>query len=119
MNNIQQQIVDEVYKNYSIIAGVSTQVESLTKEEFINKCKTDNGFAKKWGLKVEVRELSLGERGELFRKTYPGKSVDDFAPGGMEVQSLTHQLDSRYNKANIPTKSITIEYNNEKVEIYE
>lgn len=118
-NNKYNQIIGEVYEKYSIIAGVSTQVEALTKEEFINKVKTDSEFAKKWGLKVEVRELSLGDRGGLFRETYPGKSVDDFAPGGMEVQSLTHQLDSRYNKANIPTKSITIEYNNEKIEIYE
>jgi thymidylate synthase len=39
----------DAYKRYSIIAGVSTQVEALTKEEFINKIKTDDEFAKKWG----------------------------------------------------------------------
>jgi len=39
----------DVYKRYSIIAGMSTQVESLTQEEFINKIKTDVQFAKKWG----------------------------------------------------------------------
>jgi thymidylate synthase len=39
----------DAYKRYSIIAGVSTQVESLTQEEFINKIKTDDEFAKKWG----------------------------------------------------------------------
>ncbi len=39
----------DAYKRYSIIAGMSTQVESLTQEEFINKIKTDNEFAKQWG----------------------------------------------------------------------
>ena len=39
----------DAYKRYSIIAGVSTQVEALTKEEFINKIKNDDEFAKKWG----------------------------------------------------------------------
>lgn len=67
---------------------------------------------------VKERELSLEERGELFRKTYPGKSVDDFAPSGMEVQSIRHQLDTRYNKANIPTKLITITYKDDVIESY-
>jgi len=39
----------DAYKRYSVTAGVSTQVETLTQEEFINKIKTDNEFAKKWG----------------------------------------------------------------------
>ncbi len=39
----------DAYKRYSIIAGMSAQVESLTQEEFINKIKTDDEFAKKWG----------------------------------------------------------------------
>jgi thymidylate synthase len=39
----------DAYKRYSIIAGMSTQVSSLTQEEFINKIKTDDEFAKQWG----------------------------------------------------------------------
>jgi thymidylate synthase len=39
----------DAYKRYSVTAGVSTQVETLTQEEFINKIKTDDEFAKKWG----------------------------------------------------------------------
>ena len=39
----------DAYKRYSIVAEMSTQVESLTQEEFINKIKTDDEFAKKWG----------------------------------------------------------------------
>jgi hypothetical protein len=103
MNNEQQQIIDEVYKNYSIIAGVSTQVESLTKEEFINKCKTDNGFANTWGLKIEERELSREEKVDLYISKYD--TIDGF----------------NYNqyKHTIPTKQITITYNNETIEKYE
>jgi thymidylate synthase len=39
----------DAYKRYSIIAGMSTQVSSLTQEEFINKIKTDDEFAAQWG----------------------------------------------------------------------
>ena len=39
----------DAYKRYSIIAGMTAQIESLTQEEFINKIKTDDEFAEKWG----------------------------------------------------------------------
>jgi hypothetical protein len=128
------QIIDEVFKKYGDSHWtspenpngplLSDQLWSLkpmehSKETFINECKTDKEFSERWGLKIEERELSLNERGELFRKTYPYNSVDDFAPGGMEVQSISHQLNTRYDRAKIPTKLITITYNNEKIEIYE
>jgi thymidylate synthase len=64
-----------------------------------------------YGFQVYTRELSLNERGELFRKTYPNKSVDDFKPNGMEIQSMTHQLSTRYDNANIPTRAISLMYN--------
>jgi thymidylate synthase len=70
-----------------------------------------------YSFQVHTRELSLNERGEVFRKTYPGKSVDDFAPGGMEVQSLRSQLESRYNKANIPTRAISLMFNMRSVDV--
>ena len=108
-DNKYNQIIGEVYEKYSIIAGVSTQVEALTKEEFINKVKTDSGFANKWGLKIEERELRLLERYELMKKLDNWVSVHYKEPKTMEY------MDSH----NIPTKLITIEYNNEKIEIYE
>ena len=128
------QIIDEVYENYSkeyekdnsigILLLVKRVDNKLVyrkpgRETFIGLCKYDKSFSEKWGLKIEERELSLSERGELFRKTYPYNSVDDFAPGGMEIQSLSHQLNTRYEKAKIPTKLITVTHNNETVEIYE
>jgi len=155
----------------------------ISKEEFINKIKTDDEFAKKWGelgpiygaqwrgwgeygepdfvkgidqihnlinelktnpdsrrlmvsawnvadlssvilppchfsFQVYTRELSLGERGELFTKTYPGKSFDDFALGGMEIQSLKHQLDTIYNNANIPKRAISLMWNQRSVDTF-
>ena len=125
MSKEQQELLYEAFKNYlkdlmrDNVSKDDPNYILLSKEEFIKKCKTDNEFSEKWGLKIEERELSLGERGELFRKTYPYNSVDDFAPSGMEIQSLSHQLNTRYEKAKIPTKLITLTYNDETIEIYE
>lgn len=119
MNNEQQQIIDEVFGEYSIMVWRITNIPLYDKEEFINKCKTDKTFSEKWGLKIEERELSLSKRGELFRKIYPEKSLNDFSSGGMEVQSIRCQLNTRYNNSNIPIKLITITYNNETIKSYE
>jgi thymidylate synthase len=71
-----------------------------------------------YGFQVYTRELSLNERCELFRKTYPNKSVDDFKPNGMEIQSMTHQLDTRYTNANIPTRAISLMWNQRSVDTF-
>ena len=72
----------------------------LTKEEFINKCKTDTEFSEMWGLKIEERELTLEEELEYMM----GKVFSE--------EALTHQV-------NTPTRLITITYNNETIESYE
>lgn len=71
-----------------------------------------------YGFQVYTRELSLNERGELFRKTHPNKSVDDFKPNGMEIQSMTHQLSTRYDNANIPTRAISLMWNQRSVDTF-
>jgi len=88
-------------------------IELLSKEEFTNKCKTDSDFSEKWGLKIEERELTREERIDLYAKEYtPGvrnkyeKPFDDF-------------IDAKLKTRNIPTKLITITYNNETIESYE
>ena len=117
MNNEKMnQMIDNAWMNFS---NAHHGILFVSKDDFIERIKDDPKFSKKWGLKIEERELSLGERGELFRKEHPNKSVNDFAPNGMEVQSLNHQLNTRYNNANIPTKLITITYNGTKIESYE
>ena len=112
MNKEQQGLLDEAYKNYFTKksnekgpVGVSCLI--LTKEEFIDKCKTDSEFSEKWGLKVEERELSLEERTK-YKKKRDG-IARTFAP-------YTHQM---LDGSNIPTRLITLTYNNETIESYE
>ena len=78
-----------------------------TIKEFINKCKTDSEFSERWGLKIEERELSDDERVKLYEQK---TNIDtSFFP------VLRETLDFH----NIPTKLITLEYNNEKTYCYE
>ena len=58
----QEQIIGDAFKNY-LKDGLNRDNVSidddnyilLSKEEFINKCKTDSEFSQKWGLKIEER----------------------------------------------------------------
>jgi hypothetical protein len=116
MNKEQQELLDEAYKNYTQTKVIKTEngethispqghYSNLSQEEFINKCKTDLEFSEKWGLKIEERELSLEERGDIYETNFKGlkrnKSNEDF------------------DKINIPTKLITITYNDKTIESYE
>ena len=117
MNKEQQELLDEAYKNYlkdlmrDNVSKDDPNYILLSKEEFVNKCKTDTEFSENWGLKIEERELSLEERRalvtqEMFNQIYNG--------GGPE--SLSH---SEINQWNIPTKLITITYKDTIIESYE
>jgi hypothetical protein len=119
MNKEQQELIDEVYEKYSIIAGMSTQVITLTKEEFINRIKTNPEFSKTWGLKIEERELSLEERKELMVKYTNDNSllpIGFSVPFGEESNKKYLEVCDSYS---IPTKLITITYKENKIESYE
>ena len=88
---------------------IKSRWKPYSQEEFINKCKTDSEFSEKWGLKIEERELSLLERYELMKKLDNWVSVHYKEPKTMEY------MDSQ----NIPTKLITLTYNNKTIESYE
>jgi hypothetical protein len=110
------QIIDDAYENYKTenqkladVIGHGFHGGRLTQDEFINKCKTDSYFSEKWGLQIEEIELSLEER----QKLYEG----EFTPG-IEVTN-DHWLNSKLTTRNIPTKLITLTYNNETIESYE
>ena len=124
------QMIDEVYENY-LKGGdikwlkqeeVDTPIGKMniptpyTKEEFINKCKTDTEFSERWGLKIEERELSWKERVEIARKTL---SKEEFFEYGNLSPFTTPIITYWLNQNNIPTKLITITYNNETIESYE
>jgi hypothetical protein len=71
----------------------------LTRGEFINKIKTNPEFSEKWGLKIEERELTWDESNEYYNN---------------------HQsLKVPYLGLKVPTKLITITYNDTKLESYE
>jgi hypothetical protein len=132
----KEQIIDEAYKNYEkitndfqlenpiddfiikTIRGEMIKIETedgddyriLTQEEFIDKCKTDPEFSEKWGLKVEERELILEERFRLQMEKVSYSGTFNF-----EEQYIKDVCD----KNNIPTKLITLTYNNETIESYE
>jgi hypothetical protein len=82
------------------------------KEEFINKCKTNPEFSEKWGLKIEERELSWKERSKLL-------STEQFYEFGF-LSPFTDIIINYYlNQKNIPTRLITITYNDKTIESYE
>ena len=103
MNNEQQQIIDEVFGNYSKMVWRITNMPLYTKEEFINKCKTDTEFSEKWGLQIEERELGVEERNKW--------SWDNWG--------ITCEMESVLDEQEVPTKLITVTYNNIKIESYE
>ena len=115
MNKEQQELLDESYKNFEKWYNEHSGKEDYTgyfvpdKEEFIRLIKTDDLFSEKWGLTIEERELSTDERKSIYEKEY----VD-----GMEV-SNNNWLNSKLTTRNVPTKLITIKYNNKKIESYE
>ena len=125
MNNEQQHIIDEAYKNYWISTNkakydnldclVKQEAGSLSvlrlyyKEEFINKIKTDTEFSERWGLKIEELELSLEERIIFAGYDYENR-------GGIGWNMLKESVDLDNS---IPRKLITITYNDKKIESYD
>jgi hypothetical protein len=129
MNNEKMnQMIDEAYDNHSksLVDSITFSERDkyfkvgglefnsgypnyihFTKEEFINKIKTDSEFSERWGLKIEERELNTVRE----RKKYD-IHFDDLI-GEYEEHHIT--LDKR----GVPRKIITITYNGTKIESYE
>jgi hypothetical protein len=88
-----------------------------TKGTFVYRSKTDLEFSEKWGLKIEERELSLIERNNfLGDKKYTMLDGDYIWPTMIEDKEEYEKI---FNDTNIPTKLITIKYNDKKIESYE
>ena len=113
--------IDKAYSNYLTYIHDVVQGENQIygdwygKEEFINKCKMDNEFSEKWGLKIEERELSLVDRTKILVSKSDNKKDFYDRNGRLIVEEHTLVLD----EANIPTKLITITYNDKTIENYE
>ena len=144
MSKEQQELLDEAYENYvkSFFKGELKknyegggydfddyyysiidvqhllgwpQDGPVSKEEFINECKTDTEFSEKWGLKIEERELSLEER---FNIKYPGGRFSIFQENFPNTHRRNNPNDL-LDAFDIPTKEITITYNDKTIESYE
>jgi len=107
MSKEQQELLDEAYENYDKgrqkwEVGRVEEIPKLSQEEFINKCKTDTEFSEKWGLKIEERKLSDEESIFHYEK---------------ELYSPLRIIDQKIPV--MPTKLITITYNDKTIESYE
>ena len=125
MNKEQEQIIDEAYLNYSKnhFKIWEPGIEYDSKESFINKIKTYAKFSEKWGLKIEERKLSLEERCNLMphiaghsqENIDMRKKINNFEGN---IPGISYH-EEWLNSFKIPTKLITITYQNETVITYE
>ena len=126
-----EEIIDGAYKLYSNeyekdnSIGLCLLVQRVDgratyrkpdREMFIGLCTHDASFSEKWGLKIEERELSEKERLNTLiqneqRLIY--QEVQSFK--NVRRKKIKDCLDER----NIPTRAITLTYNNETIEFYE
>jgi hypothetical protein len=104
----RQELLDEAYNNYES-QQTDYYIPIYPKDEFINKCKTDLEFSEKWGLKIEERELSWEERFEYSHNVR----------GLYYLNKTREQIEEDLNYENIPTKLITMTYNDKTIESYE
>jgi hypothetical protein len=121
MNEEQQELLDDAYKNFvksvenNRPAGYVRKV--ITKSDFIKESNFNKDFREYWGLKIEERELSFEERCEIQIARLEG-----MYSSGKEVfiqHSVNDVKQITMDKNNIPTKQITITYNNKTIESYE
>ena len=132
MNNERyNQIIDKTYENYEKWFWDNVQptqdiTSKLTKEQFINNIKTYDEFAKEWGLKIEEKILSDGERLWICSQrhhirfgTNDGPTwYNPDNPDRDKLKWMTENQKQLCDSKNIPTKLITLTYN-ETIEVYE
>jgi hypothetical protein len=135
MSNEQQELLNEGYLNHIrtirkesvqplLDRGWCVEPNYPTKKEFIDKCKTDTEFSKRWGLKLEERELSWEDRRDLLTPNqYDGTELNKYSKedcGFGYISPFTDKVIHYWlDLHNIPTKLIILTYNNETIESYE
>jgi hypothetical protein len=121
MNKEQQELLDEAYENFvksvenNRPAGYVRKV--ITKSDFMKESNFNKDFREYWGLKIEERELSRDERCDEYIKRHPKETNDGILNYKWIGDNLCTHED--YDKWNIPTKLITITYNDKTIESYE
>jgi len=125
MNKEQEDLVGEAYDFYSKeyekdnSIGLCLLVQRVDgrsayrkpdRQMFEDLCRYDTEFSEKWGLKIEERELSLEERYEIALLIWKEKY------GLLANMMVPTNVDNTPYK--IPTKLITIKYNDKTIESY-
>jgi hypothetical protein len=111
MNKEQQDIILDVYREHCLEQS-KYLTHGGTIQEFIKKIKTDDKFSEKWGLKIEEKELNGSERYTIARQY-------GLCPKYSNIGLENCTEEEHYNKYNVPTKQITIIYNDKTIESYE
>jgi hypothetical protein len=125
MNKEQLELLGEAYEGYveSYNKGNASgiQLDDGTErvaniDEFTRRIRQDIPFAEKFGLKFEKRELSLEERSIIAKSNH--YEVSQNIKMFVRVDE-DHTLHKNLDDINIPTKLITITYNDKTIESYE
>jgi|LakMenEpi03Aug12_release.lakeMendotaPanAssembly.Ray.scaffolds.fasta_scaffold567273_1 hypothetical protein len=125
MNKEQQELLDEVYETYlknwkpqPVIENELHWMEQelvnnrpLPKDMFIHCTKTDTEFSENCGLLIKERELSLEERYKIALPIWKEKY------GPLANMMVPTNVDNTPYK--IPTKQITLTYNDKTITSYE
>jgi hypothetical protein len=106
---------DEIYDSES--GDEWPIVVPYTKDDFIERIKSDNKFAERWGVSVNRRELTFEERCEIQIDKLDGMYSSE------KNIFIHHSIDEvkriTMDKNKIPKKVISLTYNNKTIEIYE
>jgi hypothetical protein len=118
----KEQIINEVYNKY--LTKYMGYDDVPSKELFLFEIKNNPEFSNKWGLKIEERELSWEERRDLLTPSqYDGTALNKYGKEDCRFGDISPFTDMVIHYwldlHNIPTKLITITYNNETIESYE
>ena len=117
--NHYNEIIDEVYDKYDELfdsyypAFSAPYPKRLTKEELVQEIKNGGSVLKEFQLDVKIteRELSLEERMNLCKEKW-----DYSWNRTINLEDIEWRMNNEWN---IPTKQITLTYNNETIESYE
>lgn len=115
------QIIDEVYANY--VTKYVGHEDIPSKDLFLFEIKKNKEFSERWGLKIEEKKLDIDGRYDLMLKITGHsqeninmrKKINNFEGNNSNMSYHEEWL----NSFSIPTKLITMTYNNETIEIYE
>jgi hypothetical protein len=106
-------IVDEVYNHYlethQYEPFILQEEMDLSKEDFIKKVTNNYGFGQLFGISLNERELNTDERNKWFQINLNGNNPL------MKSDWKDYELDQQ----NIPSKLVTVTYNDKTIESYE